>query len=150
MTTVAYGGTAGGAAAGLYGLLNATLVNGIDYFLDITDFDIALSVATWVITGEGSIDEQTLQGKGPFGVASRAKKTGLPVIGLAGRIPLEPSAGLKKYFDTLLAIGNEPANLEDALKTTAANLARTAEAIGHLLSQTFAQVSPLISAGFGT
>ncbi len=136
MRTVMYGGTAGGAAAGLYGLLNATLVNGIDYFLDITDFDKALSVATWVITGEGSIDEQTLQGKGPFGVASRAKRTGLPVIGLAGRIPLDPSAGLKKYFDTLLAIGNEPTNLEDALKTTAANLTRTAEALGHLLNQT--------------
>jgi glycerate 2-kinase len=136
MTTAMYGGTAGGAAAGLYGLLNATLVNGIDYFLEITGFDKALSSATWVITGEGSIDEQTLQGKGPFGVASRAKNKGLPVIGLAGRVPLEPSAGLKKYFDTLLAIGNEPSNLEDAVKTTAANLTRTAEAIGQLLNQT--------------
>ena len=136
MTTVPYGGTAGGAAAGLFGLLNATLVNGIDYFLDITDFDKALSSATCVITGEGSIDEQTLQGKGPFGVASRAKSKGLPVIGLAGRVPLEPSAGLKKYFDTLLAIGNEPTDLATALKNTAANLTRTAEALGHLLNQT--------------
>jgi glycerate kinase len=134
MTRVIYGGTAGGAAAGLYGLLNATLVNGIDYFLEITDFDKALSSATWVITGEGSIDETTLQGKGPFGVASRAKSKGLPVIGLAGKIPLEPSAGLKKYFDTLLTIGNEPADLADALKNTAPNLTRTAEAIGHLLN----------------
>ena len=132
MTKVMYGGTAGGAAAGLYGLLNATLVNGIDYFLEITDFDKALSPATWVITGEGSIDEQTLQGKGPFGVASRAKNTDLPVIGLAGKVPLEPSAGLKKYFDTLLAIGNEPTDLSGALKNTAANLTRTAETIGHL------------------
>ena len=135
MTKVMYGGTAGGAAAGLYGLLNATLVNGIDYFLEITDFDKALSSATWVITGEGSIDEQTLHGKGPFGVASRAKNAGLPVIGLAGRVPLEPSAGLKKYFDTLLAIGNGPTDFSNALKNTAANLARTAETIGHLLNQ---------------
>jgi glycerate kinase len=133
MTKVIYGGTAGGAAAGLYGLLNATLVKGIDHFLGITDFDKALSSATCVITGEGSIDEQTLQGKGPFGVASRAKSAGLPVIGLAGKIPLEPSATLKKYFDTLLAIGNEPTDLAGALKNTAANLTRTAEAIGHLL-----------------
>ena len=135
LTTVVYGGTAGGAAAGLYGLLNATLVNGIDYFLEITDFDKALSSATWVITGEGSIDEQTLQGKGPFGVASRAKSKGLPVIGLAGKLPLQPSAGLKKYFDLLLAIGNEPTDLAGALKNTAANLTRTAEAIGYLLNQ---------------
>jgi glycerate kinase len=142
MTTVMYGGTAGGAAAGLYGLLNATLVNGIDYFLEITDFDKALSRATWVITGEGSIDETTLQGKGPFGVASRAKSQRLPVIGLAGKIPLEPGEGLKKYFDILLAIGNEPADLADALKNTAANLTRTAEAIGHLLSHIHGQPNP--------
>ena len=135
MKTVVYGGTAGGAAAGLYGLLNATLVNGIDYFLDITDFDKALSSATWVITGEGSIDEQTLQGKGPYGVASRAKNQRLPVIGLAGRVPLEPSVRLKKCFDTLLAIGNEPTDLAGALTNTTANLTRTAEAIGHLLYQ---------------
>lgn len=134
MTTVVYGGTAGGAAAGLYGLLNATLVNGIDYFLEITDFDRSLSSATCVITGEGSLDEQTLQGKGPFGVASRAKSKGLPVIGLAGKVPLQPSAGLKKYFDTLLAIGNEPTDLAGALKNTAANLTRTAEAIGRLFT----------------
>ena len=135
LSTIVYGGTAGGAAAGLYGLLNATLAGGIDYFLDITGFDKALSGASWVITGEGSIDEQTLQGKGPFGVAARAKKTGLPVIGLAGRIPLGASAELKKYFDVLLAIGNEPTDLADALRTTAANLSRTAEAIGYLIKQ---------------
>ncbi|HTI91837.1 MAG TPA: glycerate kinase [Puia sp.] len=135
MTKVMYGGTAGGAAAGLYGLLDATLVKGIDHFLEITDFDKALSAATCVITGEGSIDEQTLQGKGPFGVASRAKGTGLPVIGLAGKVPLEPSAGLKKYFDMLLAIGNEPTDLASALMNTDANLTRTAEAIGQLLNQ---------------
>lgn len=143
LKTIVYGGTAGGAAAGLYGLLNATLVNGIDYFLEITDFDKALSSATWVITGEGSIDEQTLQGKGPFGVASRAKRTGLPVIGLAGRVPLGTSAGLKKYFDVLLAIGNEPTDLAGALRTTAANLSRTAEAIGHLFTYSHSPALPV-------
>lgn len=59
-------GTAGGAAAGLYALLNAKLVNGIDYFLEFTNFELALGKADLVITGEGSIDNQTLDGKGPF------------------------------------------------------------------------------------
>ncbi|HWK99512.1 MAG TPA: glycerate kinase, partial [Parapedobacter sp.] len=68
------GGVAGGASAGLLGLLGATLVNGIDYFLNMTQFDDALSRSQLVITGEGSIDSQTLQGKGPYGVASRAKQ----------------------------------------------------------------------------
>ena len=133
MKTVKYGGTAGGAAAGLYGLLDATLAGGIDYFLAVTGFDRSLEKADFVITGEGSIDDQTLQGKGPMGVAVQAKKRGIPVIGLAGKIPLTPSAELRKYFDVLLAIGNEPSDLKTALENTAANLSRTAESIGRLL-----------------
>ncbi len=128
------GGVAGGASAGMAGVLGATLVNGIDYFLDLTRFDAALSKSHLVITGEGSIDSQTLQGKGPYGVASRAKRIGIPVIGLAGNIPVAVSAELSAYFDTLLAIGNRPSSLEDALTATADNLARTATQLGNLLA----------------
>jgi glycerate kinase len=41
--------------------------------------------ADLIITGEGSIDEQTLEGKGPFGVAQKAKEKDLPVIALGGK-----------------------------------------------------------------
>src|SRR5690606_9857517 len=92
MSEVKYGGTAGGAAAGLYAFLNAKLVNGIDHFLKLTNFSLSLEKADLVITGEGSIDEQTLQGKGPYGVAYQAKHKGLPVIGLAGKVPLKGNA----------------------------------------------------------
>lgn len=134
MSATKYGGTAGGAAAGLFAFLDAKLVNGIEYFLDITDFNAALDKADLVITGEGSIDEQTLQGKGPFGVAARAKLKNLPVIGLAGKIPLAENPRLSEYFDALLAISHEPLSLPDALKFTASNLTRTAIAIGNLLA----------------
>ena len=136
MATVKYGGTAGGAAAGLYGMLNAQLVNGIEYFLELTGFEIALKKADLVITGEGSIDEQTLQGKGPFGVAYRAKLRGLPVIGLAGNVPRQPNKNLQKYFDVLLAIGHQPCDLSVALKATADNLTRTAIELGNLIAIT--------------
>lgn len=128
------GGTAGGAAAGLHGVLNAKLVDGIDYFLTITDFETALKKAQWVITGEGSIDEQTLKGKGPFGVANAAKRKGVPVIGLAGRLPKEKSPSLGNYFDVLLPINHEALSLADALPQTSANLTATARAIGNLLA----------------
>jgi glycerate kinase len=134
ISNLTYGGTAGGAAAGLYSLLQARLVNGIDYFLQITGFDEALGRSDRVITGEGSIDEQTLQGKGPFGVASRAKTKSIPVIGLAGKVPLEKNPELLKYFDVLMPIGHEPIDLAGALRHTAANLARTATEIGNLLT----------------
>jgi glycerate kinase len=61
-----------------------------------------------VITGEGSIDTQTLQGKGPFGVAKRAKANSIPVIGIAGKVPLVEDKNLLEYFDMLLPISNEP------------------------------------------
>lgn len=133
MSAIKYGGTAGGAAAGLYAFLNASLVNGIDHFLELTDFNTALERADIVITGEGSIDEQTLNGKGPFGVAYHAKLKGLPVIALAGKVPLEPNMSLEKYFDVLMPIGHQPFDLPEALAATRSNLIRTAKAIGNLL-----------------
>jgi len=134
IAAINYGGTAGGAAAGLYGFLNARLVNGIDYYLQLTEFDKALEKADLVITGEGSIDEQTLQGKGPFGVAFKAKLKGLPVIALAGKVPLVKDRNLQKYFDVLLSIAHQPFDLTTAMKCASDNLIRTSWEIGNLLS----------------
>lgn len=128
------GGVAGGASAGLYGVLGAKLVNGIDYFLSITAFDEALAKSQLVVTAEGSIDEQTLHGKGPFGVAKMAKASGLSVIGLAGSIPAIIEGAMQTYFDGLFAIGNAPSSLAKAIPLTAQQLTRTASQVGNLLA----------------
>ena len=135
ITTIKSGGAAGGMAAGLAAFLNADLVNGIDYFLSLTKFDEALEGKDLVITGEGSIDMQTLHGKGPFGVARRAKQKGVPVIGLAGKIPVERVVSLDQYFDVLLSINNEETELSYALLQTKQNLKRTSKNIGDLLAE---------------
>jgi len=134
MAGLQHGGAAGGAAAGLSAFLNAKLVNGIEYFLQVTGFDDELKKSDLLITGEGSLDQQTLGGKGPYGVAKHAKLNNIPVIGLAGKVPLNPSVELLQCFDTLMAIGNEPADLSDALLNTKDNLVRSARAIGDILS----------------
>ncbi len=134
MNTIRHGGAAGGVAAGLAVFLNARLVQGIEYFLDLTGFDEALEKADLLITGEGSIDEQTLEGKGPFGVARRAKKKNIPVIGLAGKVPIEANTELNFYFDVLLAIGHEPEEIQPAIEHTASNLQRSSEQIGKMLA----------------
>jgi glycerate 2-kinase len=128
-----HGGAAGGMAAGLAALLDVKLVNGIDYFLSVTNFDKALENADLVITGEGCIDIQTLQGKGPFGVAKKAKEKGIRVIGVAGKVPLETLGALNEYFDVLLSINHEPMDLSLALLQTRSNLVRTGREIGKLL-----------------
>jgi glycerate kinase len=134
ITLANHSGTAGGAAATAHAFLNAELVSGATHFLKLTGFDEALQSADMVFTGEGSIDEQTLQGKAPAAVAALAKQKGLPVIGLAGKVPLLYSKEMDQYFDVLLPIGNEPAALPGALKNTHDNLVRTSRQMGNLLA----------------
>ncbi|MGD0252170.1 MAG: glycerate kinase [Verrucomicrobiota bacterium] len=134
LATIKRGGAAGGVAAGLHGLLDAKLVNGIDHFLDITVFEDALQKADLVITGEGRMDEQTLHGKGPFGVALRAKKKNIPVIGLGGRVEPGAHVQLRKYFAELLTISDASVESDKVMKNTAADLRRTATELGNRLA----------------
>ena len=53
--------------------------------LDLVDFAARLAGADLVITGEGSLDEQSLAGKAPVGVAQAAGRAGVPVVAVAGR-----------------------------------------------------------------
>jgi len=130
MSSLKHGGAAGGVAAGLHALINAKLVNGIDYFLEITNFEKELKKTDLVITGEGSIDSQTLHGKGPYGVAKKAKEFYLPVIGLAGKIPGTADEGLKKYFDQLICINDNSKDLNTALKNAYSNLEKATRKLG--------------------
>jgi len=134
MATLVSGGTAGGAAASMHAFANAELVNGINYFLKITHFENEIKKADWLITGEGSLDEQTLSGKGPYGVAILAKKQHIKTIAFAGKIPLNPSKELLDLFPILVPINNEAGSLENALKNTSKNLQRTAEMIGNIIA----------------
>ena len=134
MSGVVHGGTAGGAAAGLYAWINARLIDGISHFLELTGFDAALEKADIVITGEGSIDEQTLLNKAPIGVARKAKQKGIPVIGISGKLPLQISKSLHEYFDVLVPINHEPMELSVALRYTTANLKRTGFEIGNMIA----------------
>lgn len=133
MSSIKHGGAAGGVAAGLAAYCNAKPVNGIEYFLSVTGFEKALQKADIVITGEGKIDEQTLQGKGPYGVAVKAKAKNIPVIGVAGSIPLKSNDALQQYFDVLLSINNEAVDINTAMQHTKTNLVRTALVIGKLI-----------------
>jgi glycerate kinase len=84
-------GAAGGVGFAAVGLLGATLRPGIDLVLDLVGFDQALTRCDLVITGEGSLDAQSLHGKAPVGVADRARAAGVPVVAVAGRNTLSPA-----------------------------------------------------------
>ncbi|MFP5283808.1 MAG: glycerate kinase, partial [Actinomycetes bacterium] len=91
-STVPGAGAAGGAGFAAVALLDAELRPGIDLILDLLDFDSAVRAADLVVTGEGSLDEQSLAGKAPVGVARRtARSSDAPVVAVAGRSRLDQS-----------------------------------------------------------
>ena len=128
------GGAAGGLGSAFKVFLNAEMKKGAAYFFELTQIEEQLKEVDWVITGEGSIDSQSLEGKAPVVLAQLAKKYKKPIIGLAGNIPLQIDKKLQDYFAALLAIGNRPEDLDIAIKHTADNLTRTAKQLGLLLS----------------
>ncbi|WEO94379.1 glycerate kinase [Streptomyces sp. FXJ1.172] len=84
-----------GAAGGIgYGalLLGARFRPGIEVMLDVLGFAPALERASLVITGEGSLDEQTLHGKAPAGVAAASRAAGKAVVAVCGRLALPEEA----------------------------------------------------------
>jgi glycerate kinase len=78
-------GAAGGVGFAALAVLGAEPRPGIGLVLDLVKFDAALDGAALVITGEGSLDVQTLEGKAPLGVAQAAARRGIPVVAVAGR-----------------------------------------------------------------
>jgi glycerate kinase len=81
-------GAAGGVGYAAMAVLGGELEPGIGLILDLVRFADHLPGARLVITGEGSLDEQTLSGKAPAGVAAVASAAGVPVVTVSGRLAL--------------------------------------------------------------
>jgi len=98
-------GAAGGTGFGLMAFLGATMRSGIEAVLEAARFDEKLQSARLVVTGEGSLDAQTLRGKTVSGVCRAARNAGVPVIALSGRITLSGAEldelGLQSAFSIL-------------------------------------------------
>lgn len=75
----------GGMGAGLLAFASGKIVSGIDYVLDLLEFDKRVQQADLVIVGEGRLDGQSLKGKAPVGIARRVPE-GVPVIAICGSI----------------------------------------------------------------
>lgn len=112
-------GAAGGLGFGLMHFLGAQLHPGFDLISEALDLPGRIAAADLVITGEGSLDAQSLSGKGPVGVARLARDLGKPVIGVAGHITdevrkcglFEHCAALSEYDLPLETLMSEAAPL---------------------------------------
>ncbi|MER6673320.1 glycerate kinase [Streptomyces sp. NPDC000983] len=122
-----------GAAGGIgYGalLLGARFRPGIEVMLDVLGFAPALERAELVITGEGSLDEQTLHGKAPAGVAAAARAAGKEVVAVCGRLALPPEA-----------LGRAGIRRAYPLTATEPDVARCIAEAGPILERTASQIA---------
>jgi glycerate kinase len=83
-------GAAGGLSGGLWAQYDARLVSGAAYVLDAIGFDARMRAAAFIVTGEGRLDEQTLQGKIVGEVATRCRQGGVACHAVVGANALEP------------------------------------------------------------
>lgn len=125
-------GAAGGMGFGL-GALGVPLRSGAAWWAERVGLRQRVGQSQVVITGEGSLDAQSLWGKAVSVVLESAQEQHRPVIAVAGQLghDLEPlyQAGLT----AALAIGPGPEEWGQALSHTAINLERTGQSLGRLL-----------------
>lgn len=109
-------GAAGGLGFGLMAFLGGRLVSGFEMVASQIGLEARIAGADLVITGEGRLDEQSLQGKGPVGVARLARRLGKKVVGVAGSV--DDSAALRAQFDLLIPIKPPAMPLDEAMRRT--------------------------------
>jgi len=126
-------GAAGGMGAALLAFLNAQLRPGVEIVIEAIHLKDVLMGADLVITGEGQIDGQSLNGKTPVGIAKVAQQQGIPVIALAGSLGDNAEAVLACGINALFSVVRGPCSMEEALINAAQNVRRTSRQIAVLL-----------------
>jgi glycerate kinase len=121
-------GAAGGMGAALLAL-GADLRPGIEIVSELVELERALDGATLVITGEGRIDAQTVNGKTPVGVAGLAERLGVPVIAIAGSLGKDAPVVHAHGIDAVFSVVNRVCTLPEALTDAADNIRSTARNI---------------------
>ena len=121
-------GAAGGTGFGLLTFCGAEIVSGFDWIAGRLGLEARVAACDLVITGEGSIDSQTLEGKGPGALAALAKKHGKPCIAFAGCAE-KSAAGIfsrcVSIADPAIGLAENLARGAESLRAAASKAART-------------------------
>ena len=125
-------GAAGGMGFAFLAYTNAVLESGIKIILEETNLENYIKDADIVITGEGRLDNQTIYGKAPIGVAKLAKKYGKKVLAFAGNITDDASICYEHGIDAFYQITPKTQSLQEAMKPSVAR-----ENMIHTVDQVF-------------
>jgi len=113
-SSVPRAGAAGGFGYGILTFLRGKLVSGFEVIADKLELRKRIQAADIVITGEGKLDLQSLEGKAPFGVAVLAKEAGKRVWAIAGVI--ENRDLVAPHFEKLISLAGGDVTLEEAIR----------------------------------
>lgn len=128
------GGSAGGISAGMTALCNAKLVRGFDTIATITQLESAIQNHDLIISGEGKLDEQSLQGKVVSGVADLCKKHQKPLLLFVGKNELKNAPSTESvYWKKVFAVMDVAQSEEDAMQNGKDYLLHLAEHAGVVL-----------------
>ena len=124
-------GAAGGLAFGAVAVLGARLRTGAEVVQELTGLEEALAGADLVVTGEGSLDEQTLRGKAPAGVAAAAQRAGVAVVAVAGQCLLDQQALDGAGISAVHTLLDEASSPEEAFEAPGPLLERIGARVAH-------------------
>lgn len=123
-------GAAGGIGFAVIVALHARRQLGIDFVRELTRLDDRLEGADLVITGEGSLDDQSLEGKTPFGVAKSAARMGVAAVAVCGRTTLSEQQLTGIGFTRTLSLMDLEPDAAKSISGAAALLEQTGKTVG--------------------
>ena len=129
-------GAAGGLGGGLVAFLEAELKPGIEIVIEASKIhEILKENIDLVITGEGRLDNQTVHGKTPIGVARAAKEYNIPVIAICGSVGNNANEVLEHGIDSYFSILNSPTTFKEAKEVTPSLIESLSLNLGNLIDK---------------
>jgi glycerate kinase len=122
-------GAAGGLGGGLLAFLDARLRPGVEIVKDVVGFREKLKGVQLLVTGEGALDEQTLSGKTPIGVAREAREAHIPTIAFAGSVTQKTQLLRDAGLEAVFSIAKGPVSLEESIGKAASLLESIVEEV---------------------
>lgn len=128
-------GAAGGLGAACLAFLRAELRRGIELVMEAAQLEKAMQDADIILTGEGKMDEQTLYGKVPHGVAQLAQKYALPVLAFTGANQVTSEALYEVGITAIFPIVDRPMPLSEAMQSGEQLMTKAVENVFRLLQK---------------
>lgn len=132
--TIAGGGAAGGIPATLHALFNAEIVPGFELIAETVGLVQAIDDVDLIVTGEGSLDAQSLRGKATGALALLARARGVPVVVIAGSVDLDARRLSEAGIIAAFSLADRPASLDDLLGRAPQHARAAAARVGALIS----------------